>query len=79
MRCGVSKVLKCQSSTLILTRLEALRQILDGQLLVLERGAVLVVQPTELLQHLRMVRVLLHDTFICVSCADVLKLERQTR
>ena len=63
----------------MLTRLEALRQILDGQLLVLERGAVLVVQPTELLQHLRMVRVLLHDTLICVSCADVLKLERQTR
>ena len=62
-----------------LTNFQAPRETLDGRVLVLERGAVLVVQPTELLQHLRMVRVLLHDTLICVSCADVLKLERQTR
>ena len=61
------------------TSLEALGQILDGEFLVLERGAVLVIQPPELLENLGVVRVLLHDTLICVSCADVLKLERQTR
>jgi hypothetical protein len=52
-----------------LTRLEALREAADRRLLVLERGAVLVIDPAELLQHLRVVRVLVEHTLIGFLCA----------
>ena len=59
------------------TSLEALRQVLDGELLVLERGAVLVVQPTELLQDLRMVGVLLHYPLVSVAGTHMLQPDRR--
>ena len=45
---------------------------MDGKLLVLERGAVLVVQPAKLLQHLRVVRGFLNDMLVRLSCAHML-------
>ena len=55
------------------TSLEALGQVLDGELLVLERGAVLVVQPAKPLQDLRVVQVILNDTLVRLSCTHMLR------
>ncbi len=55
-----------------LTSLETLRQILNGEILVLERRAILMVQPSKLLEYFGMRRVVLHDTFIRFASTIVL-------
>ena len=71
--CGIVSVHWIRSGTFDqLTGLKALRQVLDSKLLVLERGAVLVVQPPQLLENLGVIRVLLHDALVGVSRAHML-------
>lgn len=50
----------------ILTRLKTLRQVLNSQFLILETRAILVVQPTKLLQNLGMVWIIVHNTFVSI-------------
>lgn len=55
------------------TSLEALREILNREFLVLEGRAVLMVQPAELLQHLGVTRVVRHDPFVSFPGTNVLR------
>lgn len=59
-------------TNVLLTSLQALRQAGDGSFLVLESRAVLMVEPTKLLQDLRVIRVFLHNMFVRVFRASEL-------
>lgn len=55
-----------------LTSLETLSEVLDGELLVLERRAVLVVQPAELLQNFRVSGIILNYALVGFASTNVL-------
>ena len=52
---------------------KTLSKILDGKVLVLEQGSILVIQPAELIKYFGMWRVVHYDTLVCIfahSCCD---------
>jgi hypothetical protein len=65
--------LKGVTEKTLLTSFETLGQILDSGVLVLERRAVLMVEPTELLKNFGVARVLGDDPFVGIFSADILK------
>lgn len=50
---------------------ETFRQILDSEVLVLKRRTILMVEPSELLQHFGMATVVGDYSFVSVLCPDV--------
>ena len=59
-----------------LTRFETLGQVSDGEILILEGTAILMIQPAKLLENLCMVGVLDYDAFICVFGMCMLRDQR---
>lgn len=53
---------------------ETLCEILDGEFLVLEGRPVLVVEPSELLEHLCVGRVVRDDAFVGIFCTEIIVL-----
>ena len=55
-----------------LTCFETLCEVLNGEILILERGAVLVIEPAQLLENLCVAGIVGNDTLISVLCAYML-------
>ena len=60
-----------------LTRVDGFLQVLDRLLLTLKMSALLVVEPTELLQDLGVVRVSFQHPLVSTLCGLVLNFRRQ--
>jgi hypothetical protein len=75
----MSKVEKQRRERELHTCFQTLGEVLDRQVLILERGAVLVIEPAELLQDFCVAGIVSNNAFIGILGSHVLCVEREIR